>query len=794
MGDRSRTGALSEIQTVSGRSTDHPKRLLIVLGALGLLLVLNASAQAQAMQDSSLLRAVASAEKQQTSGSDTTPIAQRVPLHIPRVSTPPGIEDYLDGKSRPEELKVTGFKQREPQDGVPVTQDTAAYLSYDDKHLYVIFVCKDEPGKVRAHMSKRENIGNDDTVGIAIDTFHDQRRAYLFATNPLGVQLDGITTEGQNDDMSFDTLWRSDGKLTADGYVVWMSIPFKSLRFHNADVQTWGIGLLRSISRNNENAWYPYITRRVQGFAQQLADLEGLNKISPGRNIQIIPYGFFARARFLDPVVPQLKTNTEFRGGVDAKIVFHDSFTLDATVNPDFSQVESDEPQVIINQRFEVFFPEKRPFFLENSGYFVTPETLFFSRRIIDPQLGLRLTGKAAGWEIAGLAIDDRAPGKQFEAGDRLRGERAGIGVVRIQHELPNQSSIGMIATSRDFASSSNRVFGIDGRWKLNKTWVLTGQAIESYTRQLDGERFSGSAFNVSVSQQTRHFQEFFNYTDRSPDFHTDLGFVPRVDIRDLSNFATYRWRPKKGRVQAFGPNLYTEAIWDHKGNLQDWRINMPFQIDFAGNTSIFVRRAEFAESFAGIRFREHTNDLNLYSGFLNWLSFYVNVTTGVGVNFFPAEGLPFSSNVFNSQTGFTLRPSSRFSLDQTYIYDRLATRKDHFPEGDSKTAVIFNNHILRSKINYQFNRALSLRAIFDYNSVLPNERLVALDRDKRFTADFLMTYLVNPGTALYVGYTDGYQNLAIAPGIPPSLIRTDAPVNSIGRQVFVKVSYLLRF
>ena len=724
-----------------------------------------------------------------------TQVSQTVQMQIPRVTAPPKLEDYLDGKSRTDELRVTGFKQRDPADGVPVTQDTTAYLSYDDKHLYVIFVCKDEPGKVRAHMNKRENLGNDDAVGIVLDTFHDRLRAYLFATNPLGIQLDGITTEGQNDDMSFDTLWRSDGKVTADGYVVWMSIPFKSLRFHNSDVQTWGVGLLRNISRNNESAWVPYITRNVTGFTQQLAELNGLEKISPGRNIQIIPYGFFARARFLDPAVPQIKTDTDFRGGVDAKVVFRDSLTLDVTVNPDFSQVESDEPQVTINQRFEVFFPEKRPFFLENTGYFVTPENLFFSRRIADPQFGVRLTGKAAGWALAGLVIDDRAPGKQFGEGTRIRDERAGIGVIRIQRELPNQSSIGLIATSRDFGPTSNRVFGADGRLKLSKTWVLTGQVIQSYTRDFDGERTSDPAFVVSLGRQHRTFQNYFNYVDRGPDFNTALGFVPRVGIRDVSNFAIYRWYPKKGRVQSFGPNFFTQAIWDHNGKLQDWRVNMPFSIDFKGNTSIFVRRAEFAESFAGIRFREHTNDFSLYSGFLNWLSFYVNFTNGVGVNFFPASGLPFTSNLVNGSTGFTLRPSSRFTFDQTYIYTRLATRKDHLPEGDTTTSAIFNNHILRSKFNYQFNRALSVRAIFDYNSVLPNERLVALKREKRFTTDFLMTYLVNPGTALHIGYTDGYQNLRIDPmTTPASLVRTGAPTSSTGRQFFVKMSYLFRF
>ena len=757
------------------------KRHVAILSAATLL---SLSANAQYTQESK-------AEKPQHAAAQ---VAQTAEMRIPRVSTPPRIEDYLDGKSRPDELKVTGFKQREPGDGAPVSQGTTAYLSYDDKHFYVIFVCKDEPGKVRAHMNKRENIGNDDIVLLAIDTFHDQRRAYLFATNPLGIQLDGITTEGQNDDMSFDTLWHSDGKVTEDGYVVLMSIPFKSLRFHNADVQTWGIGLMRGISRNNENSWYPYITRKIDGFAQQLANLTGLEKISSGRNIQIIPYGFFARARFLDTSVPQIKTATDFRGGVDAKVVFHDSFTLDVTANPDFSQVESDEPQVTINQRFEVFFPEKRPFFLENTGYFNTPENLFFSRRVIDPQLGVRLTGKAAGWALAGLVIDDRGPGKQFPEGDPLHGERAGIGVIRIQRELPNQSNIGLIATSRDFGPTSNRVIGADGRWKLSKTWVLTGQVLQSYTRDFDGEHFSDPAFNVSLSRQNRYFQDFFNYTDRSPDFHTDLGFVPRVDIRDLSNFAAYRWHPKKSRVQAFGPNLYTEAIWDRNGKLQDWRVNMPFEISFTGNTFIFVRRAEFAESFAGIRFREHTNDISFGTGFLNWLSFNVNFTKGIGVNFFPSSGLPFPSNIVTGNTGFTLRPSSQFTLDQTYIYTRLATRKDHLPEGDTTTSVIFNNHILRTKINYQFNRELSLRAIFDYNAVLPNSRLVALERDKRFTADFLMTYLVNPGTALHIGYTDGYQNLMIDPTTPPSLVRTGAPTISTGRQFFVKMSYLFRF
>jgi hypothetical protein len=734
---------------------------------------------------------------QQTKQQEAAPPKANTPtlnLQIARASTPPKLEDYLDGKTRADEVRVTGFRQRDPRDGIPVSQETTAYLSYDDKNLYVIFVCKDDPSQVRAHMSKREDAFSDDLIGITLDTFHDRRRAYLFGTNPLGIQLDGIVSEGQNDDYSFDTLWYSQGKLTADGYVVWMSIPFKSLRFDNADVQTWGVALIRNIARNNESAFWPYITRRVEGFTQQFANLEGLQKISPGRNIQIIPYGFFARARFLDTNIPQVRTKNEFRGGVDAKVVFHDSFTLDITANPDFSQVESDEPQVLVNQRFEVFFPEKRPFFLENTGFFQTPETLLFSRRIADPQIGLRLTGKLDHWTIGALASDDRAPGKAFPDGDRLHDERAAIGVLRVQREWQNQSSAGFMMTSRDFASSSNRVIAADTRLKLNQNWVFSGQAIQSFTRQLNGEHLSGPAFTASLNRSSRHFENFFNYTDRSPDFRTQLGFFPRVDIRDLSNFATYRWRPKTGRLQSFGFNLFTEAIWNHKGDLQDWRVNLPFVASFAGNTEIFIRRAEFADSFAGVRVREHTNDINFSTGFLKWLSFFANLTTGVQANFFPTQGLPYGAKTLNTSTGFTLRPISQFAFSQLYIYNRLGTREGHLPPGESQPASIFNNHILRSKLNYQVNRALSFRAILDYNSILPNENLVGLERDKNLTADFLMTYLVNPGTALYVGYTDGYRNLQIDPVDPSMLRRIALPTASTGRQFFVKMSYLLRF
>src|SRR5439155_1430692 len=319
---------------------------------------------------------------------DPQPLPQQNPistLRIVRLSEPLQFDDFLDGAEGADHTRaaaVTGFRQRDPGDGVAVSAPTTAYLSYDDENLYVVFVCKDDPTKVRATLANREDVGNDDGVAVYLDTFHDRKRAYIFWANPLGVQLDGIMTEGQDDDYSFDTVWQSEGQLTPEGYVVRLTIPFRSLRFGSGAAQSWGIALGRFIRRYNEESYWPYLTKRVSGLVPQFATLEGLQDIAPGRNVRFNPYTAFTGARFLDASVPAFRPANDARIGLDAKAVLGGALTLDGTVNPDFSQVESDQPQVSINERFEVFFPEKRPFFIENAGYFQTPVNLFFSRRI----------------------------------------------------------------------------------------------------------------------------------------------------------------------------------------------------------------------------------------------------------------------------------------------------------------------------------------------------------------------------------------------------------------------------
>ena len=591
-------------------------------------------------------------------------VAQRPSLTIPRVSGPPVLGRYLDGKATPPGVKVTGFVQREPGDGAPSSVDTTAYLSYDNEHLYAVFVSKDDPAKIRANLTRREAIMGDDIVGVILDTYHDGRRAYMFLTNPLGIQLDGVTTEGQEDDYSYDTLWQSEGRLTADGFVVVIKIPFRSLRFSASDTQTWGIALGRIVPRNSETSFWPYITRRIASVGQQMATLEGLSGISPGRNLQAIPYGNFATARILDDA-GERKTENAARVGVDGKAVIKDALTVDLTVNPDFSQVESDEPQVTVNQRFEVFFPEKRPFFLENAGYFETPQNLFFSRRIADPGVGVRLTGKGGGWAYAALGVNDQEPGRRVAEGDPRRDKQAGIGVFRLQREFARQSYIGAIFTDRELGPAANRVYGADARWKLNDNWSMTGQWVGSQTINTASESKTGTSWFAEVNRSGRSFDYKGIVTSISPDFQTELGYVRRVDMRETQQEAGYSWHPEKSRVLRFGPDLETKVLWDYAGQLQDWSVEPGFEMEFAGQTEVGLMYIGAFERYEGLEFRRDGAMVRASTEWLSWLSANVHYFRGSAINYYPAEGLvPFLGAEQSVETGFTLRPISRLRFE----------------------------------------------------------------------------------------------------------------------------------
>lgn len=737
------------------------------------------------------------------------PLAAQTPersITIPRAERPPELDDFItDGRlgPAPEEpgtaiavtgdprgIRIVGFAQRDPGDGDPVSQPTAAYLSYDDANLYAVFVCHDDRSRVRANVGRREDIGEDDRVELYLDTFLDRQRAYYFATNPLGVQRDGIRSESTGDiDLSFDQVWYSDGRVVADGYVVRLAIPFRSLRFRSSGEQTWGVALGRIIQRANEEAYWPFITREKQGFIPQFGTMHGLTGISPGRNLQVNPYGMLARARVFDEDVFGHVNQGDERIGLDAKMVVRDALTLDATVNPDFSQVETDDPQVVVNERFEVFYPEKRPFFLENASYFETPERLFYSRRIIDPGLGLRATGKMGRWAIGALAMNDRA---DLVPDEIAQGDDAWIGAARVEREVGEESAVGFLVTDREFVNSQryDRMFSADARLRFGENVELVGQAMRSENREHEGAGFGDWGFRADASYDSRALSSSVGYKEFGPDFAAPLGFVNRSDYRQIDADGEYIFRPESELVTEFGPSLSMKWLWDHEsGVLQDREVEALFAIELIAATELEVSRVQAYELFEGTGFDIYANVVQFKTEWLAWLGGEVQYTWGTDVNHDPAEGLdPERGKATESEITIFLRPTNQLRVEGGYLHGSLDSERD--------AERLFTENKIRSKLNYQFNRELSLRAIFDVGWEDFNTELVDADdpRERVWAIDLLLTYLLHPGTAVYLGYTDAHENLQVVGSPPDEVIRSKDPDLSIGRQFFIKVSYLVRF
>ena len=712
-------------------------------------------------------------------------------LHVPRIALPPTLDQAVEGRLPPDMVGVSDFRQRDPGDGDPVSRPTTAHVGYDSAHLYVVFTCQEDPGSVRAKLTRREAFAGDDTVFVALDTFRDRRRAYLFFANPLGIQLDAINTDGQGDDATFDALWHSEGRLTADGFVVLMAIPFRSLRFTGAPDQTWGIALGRQIAGRNELAFWPRVTRRIASTGEQMATLSGLRRITPGRNLQAIPYAAVTGSRYLDEGQARYRRETLGRVGFDAKAVVKDAITIDVTANPDFSQVESDEPQVTVNQRYETFFPEKRPFFVENAGMFRLPVNLFFSRRIVDPRLGARVTGKLGGWTIAGLAIDDRAPGGSPPDEDAGRGDTARSAALRVQRDVGAKSTVGVFASDYEFGPESNRVVAADARFQLSPRLVFVGAAARTRTVRPDGTTAAGGLSVASLDYSSRSLGWQVTYTTRSPDLHTAMGYQPRLDFRAPLFTARYTWFARGGRVLSVTPRAGGYVMWNYAGSLTEWSLDPEVSVELPAATSLVVQHSAFYERYKGTDLGQRSTTFKASTSWFRWLTADVRYVVAVRPNYYPVAGAsPFLGDGREWQLAIRLRPSSRLGLEGTWISNRLDA--GGVSSGIPARGSVYRSTLARAQAVYQFGRTLSLRAIADWNGVEANPALILLERDRRLTGDVLLTWQLNPWTALYAGFNDRHANLAVAPG--GSLQRTASPGLNTGRQFFVKVGYLLRY
>jgi hypothetical protein len=542
-------------------------------------------------------------------------------------------------------------------------------------------------------------------------------------------------------------------------------------------------------------------------------DYKPFEEISPGRNIQFIPYASIGAFRDLDQRDP---AGARFSGkhvapkeGLDSKVVIKDSLVLDTTVSPDFGQIESDDPQVTVNQRFEVFFPEKRPFFQENSSYFSTPLNLVFTRRVVDPLYGARLTGKVGPWAIGTFLSNDRAPGKNVISSDPLADHNAYVGVFRLNREIGKGNSIGVIYTDRELQTNPgsfctltecsvgfNRVGGVDTRIRINQNWQLNAQAVTSETKLNDGTHQAGPAYQVYAERSSRKMEFNTMFQDISAGFGSDLGFVNRTDIRRFSNFGAYFFRTEGKHLVSHGPRMFQLALWDHNGTRLSYLGNPGYEWDFQRNTFINIfaqldherlRPSDFSTLSTNRDYAHVVGGVAAGTQYLKWLTINAEMDWGTATNFVPRNGPPILAY---SNTGFlrtVIRPGKGLTIENTYLLTRLLDQNTNLN--------IFNNHIIRSKWNYQFTKEFSLRMIGQYVTTLANPGLTTLQNTKNFNGDVLFTYLVNPGTAIYVGYNSNLQNLdrSLA-ATPDGLLRTRNSFINDGRQVFVKLSYLFRY
>lgn len=730
-------------------------------------------------------------------------------ISVSRITAEPDFSDFAGmqpGTALARSMtKVENFIQREPYDGTPATQRTEVYIGYDQQRFYAVFLAFDsQPNLIRANMSPRENIGGDDTVEMTFDTFNDQRAALTFRSTPLGIQWDARWTEGSSRRAGFDTTWEavwdSDGQLTDEGYMVKMSIPLRSLRFPDSEDQLWRIQFARQIPRLSEESFWPEYTIAIEGRLNQTALLSGISNVSPGNNSQIIPFIFAREVDALDRSAiggPKFDRTSEQDVGLDAKFVFNDSFVLDVTLNPDFSQVESDEPQVTVNERFEIQFPERRPFFVENADFFETDSTLVFTRRIVDPEGGLRFTGRSGNYGFGAIMINDQAPGANRAAGHPLDGEKANIGILRGYKDISEQDRIGFLVTDRELGDGYNRVASIDGRFKLTDNWLTQMQVIETESEPFTGgEKKTGFQRNIQLNRVGRTVNTHTHFIESTDDFRTELGFQNQYfssDTSGIHNRVNLNFYPQNSSLNSWGTALMAVYLKDTEGTRiytqLDPSVNLRFATSNYGlslsNRTEVLRPKDFAGLTTNRKYDTDTVRFNFSNTALQTLTFSGSYQTGSVVNLVPPAGnMPSIADSRRIDLDLLWRPFDRLRISNTLLKTDLETRS-----GGTK---IFSNEIFRSNWNYQFTREMSLRFIAQYDKTDAGPATRLKDKEN-LNFDLLLRYVINPWSAFYVGYNTNQSNFDIIEFEGERELVTTNDLRRDGDQLFVKFSYMFQ-
>jgi hypothetical protein len=720
-----------------------------------------------------------------------------------RFEEPPVIDGYIDEAVWTAAVRLHGFRQVQPGDNVEPSQQTEVLIGYDRRALYLAFRASDTSGNVRATVARRDAIGDDDVVGVYLDTFRDRRRAYYIFFNPYGIQADGIYTEGKPDpDLTVDLVIDSKGTIRADGYFVEAAIPFASLRYRSGESPVWGLHVQRFIrrDRNEQISWMP-LSRDRSSLLDQAGQLGEFTDVGQGRPLEIIPTGIATQSGsvtstgFVDG-----KVDTE--PGVTVNLGISPTLNASFTANPDFAQVEADQLVLTVNQRFPIFYAEKRPFFLEGVDVFQTPISIIHTRTIVAPDHAVKLTGKQGPTTVGVLFAADGATKT----------------AVRVKRDVGRESIIGATATAIHDGSTFSNLLSADTRIRLNGKTVLTAQLATTFAdvpfrdplageaRQRYGQ---GLGYYANLERRGRHWLTSVTSSGLSPDYRADLGFTRRVNTNAISVQNTYTSEPRPdARLISWSATNIAYAQWDWQGRANFVYVYPQAQLNFRRQT--FLRAFAFRdyerlfEEEFGVRRAPGRPGAFIGDGerSTSWEGYILQAGSAPSEAFAFSVTLSSSWDVFDYDFGAgpkfprvspaavvdsraPLDPgpatSHSFGGDVTWRpVDALrtsveASRNKLVRNDNGLTA--YDASLVSWRTTYQFTPFTFVRLRTDWDSASATLR-----------GEYLFGWTPNPGTAIYAGYNEaetinGFDDTGAA---VPGFRRT-------GRTLFVRISYLLR-
>ena len=714
-------------------------------------------------------------------------------LGIQRLSGPIDIDGHVTEAAWSSARRVTDFREFQPGHMIEPGVETEAFVTYDDENLYVAIIAHDDPSLVRASLTERDDMFQDDWAGVLLDTWGDQQWGYLIIANGYGVQGD-TRLSNNGDDEKFDVVFEADGGVTERGFEVEIAIPFSSLRFRG-DTESWRIGFIRNHPRDSRRMYsWPALDNNNPCLLCQFAEMETLEGVRPGGGLELLPSVVASQAGGLrdseDPGAGFDNANPEASFGLGARMPFAGGWNAEVTYNPDFSQVESDAAQVDVNTTFALSFPERRPFFQDGSDLFETPVSVVYTRSINDPKFAGKVTGALGATSIAVMsAYDENSPiiVPFAESSGFAQGGESWSNIVRARHSLGSTGShVGVLLTDRRLVDGgAGSTAGMDATLRFAEVYFINAQLVGSYTHEpndssltsdlngttfgdgytadFDGERFTGLASTVNFGRSTRDWSWDMTWRDASPTFRAASGFVAQNAYRQANAWTGYTFRPEKYGIVDIRPGISGGQVWAWDGGTKDRWMNPYIDATLTAQTQLGVWYTfTDLERFAGQECRSYGRaGLWLDSDFSERLGGGFEISHGEQI-YRPGEPPVIGTGSFYSLYA-TIRPIDRLTIQPELAYQNLYGPDD---------AELFAGWIARTRTMLQFNRELSLRLVTQYVDF----------GDAGLSVEPLVMYRLNPFSIFYVGMTDRFADY----GAQTGYAETD-------RQFFVKLQYLLR-